>query len=150
MDNQFRHEMATYIQSSQDLTDSLAKENKALLQKNATLSKALRVQKEASQQSIPSQVLAPEQIADLADSMVRARFIKEAARDSFIGAAMHNPLEIVGFLSNLADITIKTNGLPILGSSVQKEASVTANKGQSASDASWENSIRRLSSKLKA
>jgi len=148
--NQFQHEVAQYVQASQDLMEKQAAENNDLRNTVAALSaenNAFRVQKEASQQSAPVTGLAPEKVAALADDVIRAGFLKEASRDQFIGAALNNPNGLASFITGLADVTIQRNGLPILGNVVEKEASVTAEKGRRASDIAYENSMSKLSQK---
>jgi len=147
--NQFQHEVAQYVQASQDLLEKRAAENKDLLSEVSSLraeNNAFRVQKEASQPS-PVMGMAPETVADLADNVIRAGWIGKEARESFIGAALNNPNGLATFLTGLADVTIQRNGLPILGQVVEKEASVTAEKGQRASDIAYETSMRKLSQK---
>ena len=150
MDKKTQHDVAQYIQASQDLMDKQAAENKTLLSKVDALTvenNAFRVQKEASQQSAPAMGMTPETVADLADDVIRAGFIDKTAREGFINGALNNPNGLATFLTGLAGVTIQRNGLPILGQVVNKEASVTAEKGQSASDIAWDKSISKLSQK---
>ena len=152
MDNtkQFQNEVAQYVLASQDLVEKQAAENKTLLSKVASLSaenSAFRVQKEASQQSAPAMGMAPETVAALADTVIRAGFLKEASREQFVGAALNNPNGLASFITGLANVTIQHTGLPILGQGVEKEASVTAEKGRRASDIAFEASMSKLSQK---
>ena len=143
MDRQLKHDIAQYIQASQDEQDRLVRENASLLEKNASLANQLQVQKEASQTQEPK-FLDPESVAALADNVIRAGFIKESGRDAFISASINDPLQIVTFLNKLASITIETKGLPVLGEVVDKEANMVAKTGQRSSDAAYEASMAKL------
>ena len=143
MDRQLKHDIAQYIQASQDEQDRLVRENASLLEKNASLTNQLQVQKEASQTQEPK-FLDPESVAALADNVIRAGFIKESGRDAFISASINDPLQIVTFLNKLASITIETKGLPVLGEVVDKEANMVAKTGQRSSDAAYEASMAKL------
>jgi hypothetical protein len=144
MDTQLKHDVAKYIQASQNEQERLVNENSTLLQKNAALANQLQVQKEASRNKASGSFLTPETVAALADNAVRAGFIKEANRAPFIGAALGNPLEIVNFLNKLASITIETKGLPVLGNVVEKEAGKVAKTDLRESDAAYEASMAKL------
>jgi hypothetical protein len=144
MDKQLKHDVAVYIQSSQNEQERLVNENSALLNKNASLNKQLQVQKEASLNKVSGVSLKPETVAALADNVIRAGFIKEAGREAFIGASIDNPLQIVHFLNKLASITIETKGLPVLGNGVEKEAHLVAKTGQRESDTAYEASMAKL------
>jgi hypothetical protein len=143
MDRQLKHDVAQYIQASQNEQERLVRENSSLLEKNASLTSQLQVQKEASQTQAPK-FLEPESVAVLADNVIRAGFIKEAGRDAFISASINDPLQIVNFLNKLASITIETKGLPVLGEVVEKEAYSVAKTGQRSSDAAFEASMAKL------
>lgn len=142
---QFHHSIAKYIQASNTELNRLRESETALLNKVASLQKSVQLHKEASQQSTLH--CSPEDVANLAENVIRAGFLKEASRQDFIDNCLEQPTKLIPFLDKLATLTINNKNLPVLGNAVEKEAGIAAKSGNS-SDNHWESFTRKLALKM--
>ena len=117
MDNQTAHDMAEYIQ----LTDEIIATEKQA-------SQVLRKENEALQARSQKQASSPfeaAQVSTTVGNIIEAGFLKEAERDLAITEIQRDPAALLRFLDKLASTTIKTRSVASLGQGVEKQATAS-------------------------